>query len=98
MQKRKTKIVRFTKGEKLLYSCAVIALSCSFLIKIFCGAGIGHLNMSVEKLQYNINSQEKTNESLTMKINELTSFDNVKSLVKDMGLAYNNENVIIINE
>lgn len=98
MQKRKAKVVRFTKGEKLLYSCAVIALSCTFLIKIFCGAGVGHLNMSVEKLQYNINTQEKTNESLTMKINELTSFDNVKSLVKDMGLAYNNENVIIINE
>jgi len=98
MQKRRTKIVRFTKGEKLLYGCAVIALTCTFLIKIFCGAGVGHLNMSVEKLQYNINTQEKTNESLTMKINELTSFDNVKSLVKDMGLAYNNENVIIINK
>jgi cell division protein FtsL len=68
------------------------------LIKIFCGAGIGHLNMSVEKIRYNINTQEKTNESLTMKINELTSFDNVKNLVKDMGLAYNNENVIIVNE
>ena len=98
MQKRRTKVVRFTKGEKLLYSCAVMALACTFLIKIFCGAGVGHLNMSVEKLQYNINTQQKTNESLTMKINELTSFDNVKSLVKDMGLAYNNENVIIINE
>ena len=98
MQKRRTKIVRLTKGEKLLYGCAVMALTCTFLIKIFCGAGVGHLNMSVEKLQYNINTQEKTNESLTMKINELTSFDNVKSLVKDMGLAYNNENVIIINK
>lgn len=98
MQKKRKKVVRFTKGERLLYGCAIIALSCTFLIKIFCGAGVGHLNMSVEKLQYNINTQEKTNESLTMKINELTSFDNVKSLVKDMGLAYNNENVIIISE
>ena len=92
------KVVKFTKGEKFLYSCAVLSLSLTFLIKIFCGAGVGHLNMSVEKIQYNINTQEKTNESLTMKINELTSFDNVKTLVKDMGLAYNNENVIIINE
>ena len=98
MTKRKTRIVKLTKGEKLLYGCAIFALSCTFLVKIFCGAGVGHLNMSVEKLQYNINTQEKTNESLTMKINELTSFDNVKSLVKDMGLAYNNENVIIISE
>ena len=98
MQKTRTKVFRFTKGEKLLYGGAIVALTCTFLIKIFCGAGVGHLNMSVEKLQYNINTQSKTNESLTMKINELTSFDNVKNLVKDMGLAYNNENVIIINE
>lgn len=98
MVKKKRKLVRFTKGERLLYGFSIFALSCTFLIKIFCGAGVGHLNMSVEKLQYNINTQVKTNESLTMKVNELTSFDNVKSLVKDMGLAYNNENVIIISE
>lgn len=95
---KKRRLVKFTRGEKLLYSCGILALSFTFLIKIFCGAGIGHLNMSVEKIRYNINTQERTNESLTMKINELTSFDNVKSLVKDMGLAYNNENVIIVNE
>ena len=33
-----------------------------------------------------------------MKINELTSFDKVKDIVKDMGLAYNNENIIVIDE
>ena len=94
----KRKLVKFTKGERLLYGSAIVCLSLTFLVKIFAGAGIGHLNMSVEKISYNINTQEKTNQSLTMKINELTSFDNVKSLVKDMGLAYNNENVIIISE
>lgn len=34
--------------------------------------------MSIEQLEYKINNQEKKNESLTMKVNELTSFDKVK--------------------
>jgi len=33
-----------------------------------------------------------------MKVSELTAFDKVKDVVKDMGLAYNNDNIIIVNE
>ena len=67
-------------------------------LQVFCGANIGNLNMSVEKLRYDIESQEKKNESLTMKVNELTSFDKVKDIVKEYGLEYNNDNIIIINK
>ena len=42
--------------------------------------------------------QEKTNESLTMQVNELTSFENVQKVVKEMGLAYNNNNIIVIDK
>ena len=54
--------------------------------------------MSIEKTEYKINNQKKTNESLTMKVNELTSFDNIKEVIEDLGLAYNNENIIIIDK
>ena len=53
--------------------------------------------MSIEKMNYDINSQSKKNESLTMKVNELTSFDKVREVATDMGLAYNNENIIVVN-
>ena len=33
-----------------------------------------------------------------MKVNELTSFDNIKEVIEDLGLAYNNENIIIIDK
>lgn len=33
-----------------------------------------------------------------MKVNELTSFDKVKEVVEDMGLAYNNENIIVVEK
>ena len=67
-------------------------------LKIFCGASIGEMKMSIEEIKYNITEQEKKNESLTMKVNELTSFENVQKVVEEMGLAYNNENIIVIDK
>lgn len=95
---KKRKIVKFTKGEKMLYCFTILSFISIFLVKIFCGASVSNLKMSIEKTQYKINNQKKTNESLTMKVNELTSFDNIKDIIADMGLAYNNENIIVIDK
>lgn len=98
MKRKKSIRAKISKGEKKLYSFAVCAFIFTMVLKIFCGAGIGHLNMSIEQVQYKINNQEKKNESLTMKVNELTSFDKVKDVVASMGLAYNNDNVVVIDD
>lgn len=95
---RKKRVARITKGERLIYSMGFLALSLAMLLKIFCGASISNLKMNIEKINYNINNEEKKIESLTMKINELTSYDNVKDIVKSMGLAYNNDNIVIIED
>ncbi|CCY46600.1 cell division protein FtsL [Firmicutes bacterium CAG:822] len=97
MAKKKNK-TRITKGERLLYFYATIAFFLMLGLKIFCGASIGEMKMSIEEKRYNIEQQEKTNESLTMQVNELTSFENVQKVVKEMGLAYNNNNIIIIDK
>lgn len=93
---KKTRKMRITRGEKMLYGLAVFCIAITVMLKVFCGAGISHMSMSVEKVRYDIGSQEKKNESLTMKVNELTSFDKVKDVVKEMGLAYNNDNIMVI--
>lgn len=90
--------VKIGNLEKKLYSIALISFAFMVFFKIFGGALIGNLNMQVEKSKYEINSQVKKNESLTMKVNELTSFDKIKDVVKEMGLGYNNDNIIIINQ
>ena len=95
MTRRKKKI---TKGEVLLYSAAVFCLFGIVVSKVFLGASVTYLNMNIAQIEYKITNQEKQNESLTMKVNELTSFDKVKDVVSDMGLAYNNDNIIIIND
>lgn len=95
---RKKKKNRFTKGERLLMFYGVITLVFMMGFKIFCEASVSELKMSIEKVKYNIDVQEKKNESLTMKVNELTSFENVNTVVKEMGLAYNNDNIIVVDE
>ncbi len=97
MAKKKNK-ARITKGERLLYFYATVAFFLMLGLKIFCGASIGEMKMSIEEKKYNIEQQEKTNESLTMQVNELTSFENVQKVVKEMGLAYNNNNIIVIDK
>ena len=94
-RKKKNKV---TKGEKMLYFYATIALFLTLSLKIFCGASISEMKMNIEEIKYNIDKQQKKNESLTLKVNELTSFENVQKVVKEMGLAYNNDNIIVIDK
>ena len=98
MKKNKKAVIRFTKGEKLLMSCCLFLLITMLLVQVFCGSLEGNLNMSVEKLKYQIQEQEKKNESLQMQVSELTSYDKIKDIVKEMGLAYNNENIMVVTK
>ena len=82
----------------MLYFLGSLSLVLTLIVQIFCGANIGSLNLQVEEIKYDINNQEKKVESLTMKVNELTSFDKVKDIVNDMGLAYNNDNIVVIDK
>ena len=99
MRRTKTRRrVRITKGEKMIYFLGGFYLALTLIVQIFCGANAGSINLQVEQLKSEINDQNKKNESLTMKVNELTSFDKVKDIVNDMGLAYNNDNIVVINK
>lgn len=98
MKKNKKRKAKFTKGEKLIYSLAILSLVAIFVMKVFCGAGISNLKMDIEKINYKIEMQENKIESLNMQVNELTSYENLDSILKEMGLAYNNENIIVIDE
>lgn len=96
MAKKKNKS-KITKGERLLYFYATVAFFLMLGLKIFCGAWVGEMKMSIEEIKYNIDEQEKTNESLTMKVNELKSLANIDMVAESEGLSYNSDNIIVIN-
>ena len=98
MKSIKRKKAKFTKGEKFIYTIGIMCLLSIFLMKVFCGASISNLKMNIEEINYKIEQQEHKNESLAMQVNELTSYENMDSVLKEMGLAYNNENIIVIDE
>lgn len=98
MARKRVRKSRITKGERMMYVMIIFAVVFSLGIKTFCGASISEMKMSIEEVKYNIDAQEKKNESLAMKVNELTSFENVKGVVQEMGLAYNNDNIIVVGK
>lgn len=96
MKKNTRKIMRLTKGEKMLYTLGAFCLLFTIVIRVFFSASISNIKMDIEKVSYKIENQEKKNQSLVMQVNELTSYEKLSGVLKDMGLAYNNENIIVV--
>ena len=93
MKKRKKKKLKITKFEKVLYVFAIFFLLLAPVSIVFTKSTLSEINFKVEKMKKEIKTQEKKNESLEMKINELASLDNIKNVIVKEGLTYNNDNI-----
>jgi len=94
----KKRKVHLIYEEKIVIFFTLVSLIGIFAVQIFFGAQISNIKMNIEKIDYKIETQMKKNESLTMQINELTSYENVSVVIEQLGLSYNNENIIVINK
>ena len=90
---KKKKKVKISKFEKFLYTLTCFLLLVSPTIIVFTKSTLSEVNYEVEKIKREIASQEKENESLKMKINELASLENIQKVIKDEGLVYNNDSI-----
>lgn len=95
MKKKKYKKVvkKIGKFERLIYTFAAILLIASPLTIVFMQATLSKVNIEVERVKNEIKTQEKKNESLSMKINELASLDKIIEVAYKQGLSYNNDNI-----
>lgn len=98
MSKKKTTKVKFLKGEKLMYFVLVVLMLSIPVCNVLTKSLLSKSNIELEKLKSKISTQEKTNESLDMQINELASLENVKEVADQYGLSYNNDNIKNMNE
>lgn len=87
-----------SKFEKFLYTLAIILLVISPVSIVFSKATLAKVNFEVEKRKKKIESQEKTNESLSMTINELASLTKIQEVAQEQGLSYNNNNIKRVTE
>ena len=100
MKKKKImkKQLKMGKFERLLYTFTILlVLSCPFVI-VFSQATLSKINYEVEISKKELTTQEKKNESLIMKINELASLDKIQEVADNEGLSYNNSNIKNIGE
>lgn len=93
MKKKKVKKSKFTPFEKVFYLITIILVITCPLVIVFEKSTLSKMNYETEKLKKKISVQEKENESLQMKINELASLENIQKVIKDKGLEYNNDNI-----
>ena len=67
------------------------------IASVFFQASLSKTNIEVERLKIEIKTQASKNMSLVMKKNELASLENIQTVAKEMGLAYNNDNIRTIS-
>ena len=91
--KTKKKKKPMGKIEKFIYTIALILVFASPFAIVFFQATLSKVNIDVEIVKKEIKTQEKKNESLEMKINELASLDKIIDVAQAQGLSYNNDNI-----
>lgn len=90
---KKNKKVKTTKGERFLYTIAVFLLLASPITVVFSKATLAKINFEVEQAKKEITKQEKTNESISMTIDQLASLTKIQEVAGEQGLSYNNNNI-----
>ena len=88
---KERRIIRFDKVFKVFNTFLFIGF---LLSTAFSKAWLSKVNIDLESTKKKVSDQEKLNESLSMKINELASIDNIQSVATNYGLEYNNSNII----
>lgn len=97
MRKVRKKCV-MSKFERLLYSFTIFLIVISPISIVFSKATLSKINFEVEKTKSQIEKQTRTNESLTMAIDELASLTKIQEVAEEQGLSYNNNNIKTVTE
>ena len=95
---KKDKTAKLLKFEKKFTILGAVILFGLWVVSFFAKNTLSSINIEVERLAREVKNQKETNQSLTMKINELASLENINDVASKTGLAYNNGNIRIINE
>ena len=94
MKKKKKK--GLTKVERFICKSGIFMVILLLVGIVFTSATVSKMNIELQKMNEKVEVQENTNESLAMKINEMASLENIQIVSKNLGLSYNNENIMTV--
>ena len=86
------------KGENTMVALIVFFVVLTLFINFIGKANLQSNNSELQRLKSKIETQEKLNASIQMKINELSSLDNALEVADTFGLKYNNSNIKVVSE
>ncbi len=93
MKKEKKKKKFLSSFERLMYKLCILIII-GLIVGIVCSeTSLAQTNVEIQKLEREVEKQKKRNESLNMKIDEITSLDNLKEVSEKYGLSYHSENI-----
>ena len=79
--------------ERFMYKLSIIIII-GLIILIVCSENaLAKKNIEVQNKSHEVEEQKRMNESLNMKIDEMTSLDNIKEISDKYGLHYNSDNI-----
>jgi len=94
MKKKKKK--GFSKVERFICKSGIFMMILLLVGIVFTSATVSKMNIELQKMNKKVEVQEDTNESLVMKINEMASLENIQIVSRNLGLSYNNENILTV--
>lgn len=97
-KKKMKKQLKMSKMERFIYSLAIFLLLASPISIVFSKATLAKINFEVEQEKKELEEQEKTNEGLSMTIDELASLTKIQEVAQQQGLSYNNNNIKTVTE
>ena len=96
--KKKKRINRNLKREKLIYKTFVFITVFLVMGIIYSKAMLSKINLEIQELNGTIKEEAEDNQSLVMKINEMVSLEKIQKVSSELGLTYNNNNIKSVSE
>ena len=93
MKKNKKKQKFLSALERVMYKLCIVIIILLIVSIVFSETTLAQINIEVQKLEKAVLDQQKTNDSLEMKIDEMTSLDNINEISNKYGLTYNSDNI-----
>jgi len=94
--KKKSKTIRFAKGEKFFITLIILLSIIAPILTVSSKSILSRSNIELERIKKRVEKQENINESLEMQVDELASLSSIQDVAQNYGLSYNNDNIIVI--
>lgn len=98
MKKDKKKKQFLCKFERFMYKLCILAIVGLIVLIVCSETSLAQVNVEVQKMEKEVEQQRKRIESLEMKIDEMTSLENIKEISAEYGLEYHSENIKTIEK